>query len=68
MSGLMNTHNDAIQDALTQLLLNPTAGGAALNRAPGALLPFMPANGLQRLMYPGAIGLGVGVNNSGRRP
>jgi hypothetical protein len=66
LTSLMNTHNEAIQDEVARLLLNPSASVPALNRASVRALPFAPVNGLQRLLNPGLIGVGVGVNNSGR--
>jgi hypothetical protein len=66
LTALMNTHNEAIQDEVARLLLNPSASVPALNRASVRALPFAPVNGLQRLLNPGLIGVGVGANNSGR--
>jgi hypothetical protein len=66
LTALMNTHNEAIQDEVARLLLNPGASVPALNRASTRSLPFASATGLQRLMVPSLIGVGVGTNNSGR--
>lgn len=59
-NAMMNSQNDAIMGALTNLVVNPAAGQAALQRAPGAALPFFQ-NSLGRLAYPAAIGAGVGL-------
>lgn len=60
MNTLMNTHNDAIQEELTKMLLNPSVGGTALNSTTSGALPLLPSNTLQRLGYPSAIGISSG--------
>jgi hypothetical protein len=64
LSGAMNGQNQAIQGALTRMLLDASAGGAALQGAPGLRAPVTQVGGLQRLLYPSAA---TGSNNGNSR-
>ncbi|UIY58088.1 transglycosylase SLT domain-containing protein [Burkholderia cepacia] len=63
VTGLANARNEAIQDEVARLLLNPSIAAPALNRATGGALPPLPSGTLQRLINPSVIGLGVGALN-----
>ena len=63
VTGLANARNEAIQDEVARLLLNPSIAAPALNRATGGALPSLPTGTLQRLINPSVIGLGVGALN-----
>lgn len=64
LNALMNTQNDAIQGALTNMLLNSPRGLAALQGAAGRPLPLPSYSTLERLAYPAVIGAGVRGNGS----
>jgi len=59
ISALMNTHNEAIQNEVARLLLNPSLAAPALNGASSSALPFASSVGLQRLLYPAVINGGL---------
>lgn len=63
VTGLANARNEAIQDEVARLLLNPSIAAPALNRATRGALPSLPSGTLQRLINPSVIGLGVGSLN-----
>jgi hypothetical protein len=59
LTGLLNARNEAIQNEVTNLLLNPSAVAPTLNGAAGRSLPLAGNIGLQRLLYPGVVNGGL---------
>jgi hypothetical protein len=66
LSALADARNEAIQDNLTRMLLNPQLAAPALNRTASAALPLAARPGIQNLLTPALIGGGVGLLNNGR--
>ncbi|MDH1299671.1 lytic transglycosylase domain-containing protein [Achromobacter sp. GD03932] len=63
-SSVINTNNEAIQDAIIRILLNEGGSGlATLQSAAGGSRPLLDMGGVQRLLYPTvdiSAGLGLG--------
>lgn len=68
LGGLANASNDAIQGHLTDMLLNPSLAGPALNRIASPALPFAARPVFQRLGSPAIINSGLRLLNSPERP